>query len=409
MVTKPREYDVVVVGAGLIGAALGCALAESRLTVLVVDASPAPEPLSHEPDLRVSAISLSSERILQAIECWEPIASHAVSPFRRMYVWDACGRGRIEFDCAEIGATHLGHIIENSLIVDQLLQRAHASPNVDLWRPADVLQINSHSDGVAMMIRHGEECEVRGRLLVGADGVNSQVRADTGIRASGWSYRQHAIVANVTTEAHHQHTAWQRFLPSGPLAFLPLSNGNCSIVWSCDDARADELIALSDKNFMVALQEAFEHRLGAIRSISPRLSFPLALSHARSYIGPRTALIGDAAHSLHPLAGQGANLGLVDAASLAEVVMDAQRSERDIGARSVLRRYERWRKGDNVAMMLALDGFKRLFGNDHPLSTGIRNFGLSLGHLSGPIKHYLMRRATGLAGDLPRLARAAEL
>lgn len=404
MVARTCEYDVVIVGAGLIGSTLACALADSGLTMLVVDAKP-PQQLEDDSDLRVSAISLASERILHAVNCWHSVVSQRACPFRRMYVWDACGRGKIEFDCADIGTTHLGHIVENNLILDALLQRMVASPNVDLWRPAEVVDIVHASQSVDLIVSMNVQRGVRARLLVGADGVDSQVRKAAGLEVAGWRYKQRAIVATVTTEAHHRETAWQRFLPTGPLAFLPLSDGRSSIVWSCDEARAAELLVLDDAEFKTALESAFDYRLGAIHRVSKRLSFPLKLVHARSYIGMRTALVGDAAHSLHPLAGQGANLGLIDAASLAEVVLDANAVGADIAVRSALRRYERWRKGDNLVMMLALDGLKRLFGNDHPLVARARNLGISLADISGPVKHHLMRRATGLAGDLPRLAR----
>ena len=397
------DHDVTIVGAGLIGAALGCLLAESPLKVLVIDAK---QPKKLPPkgyDLRVSAISLASERILDAIGCWESVRQQA-SPFRKMFVWDACGSGHIEFDCAEVGTTHLGHILENTVIVDALVQRIGGSANVEVQAPAELLDVVHRADCVELTVQGNDQRKVASRLLVGADGIDSRVRTAIDAEVSGWTYKQRAIVATVGTEMHHGDTAWQRFLPSGPLAFLPLCDGHSSIVWSCDDERADALLQLGDADFMAALGDAFEHRLGEIQSVSNRLSFPLNLMYARSYIGKRTALVGDAAHSFHPLAGQGANLGLVDAACLAELIQDAESTGVDIAARSVLRRYERWRKGDNLAMMLSLDGFKRIFSNDHALVAGARNVGLDLAHYSGPMKRYLMRKATGLVGDLPRVA-----
>jgi len=213
------------------------------------------------------------------------------------------------------------------------------------------------------------------------------------------------VVANVRTAVPHQETAWQRFLPTGPLAFLPLHDGRCSIVWSTTPEQADSLLALDERDFGAALAEAFDWRLGAIVEVGPRTAFPLRLQHAHAYVQPGIALIGDAAHVVHPLAGQGVNLGLLDAATLAEVVSDAVAAGQDFASLKTLRRYERWRKGDNLLMLGVMDGFKRLFGNTLPPVRLLRNVGLNLTDAAGPLKNLIARRAMGLAGDLPKLAR----
>jgi 2-octaprenylphenol hydroxylase len=241
--------------------------------------------------------------------------------------------------------------------------------------------------------------------VIGADGPRSRVRQQASIDLTAWGYAQQAIVATVAPEQSHASTAWQRFLATGPLAFLPLADGRCSIVWSVDSEQADILLAHEDARFLEALATAFGDRLGAVVATSTRAAFPLQRAHAKRYVDSRIALIGDAAHTVHPLAGQGVNLGLLDAAVLAEVLLDADGAGRDIGSVPVLRRYERWRKGDNLAMLAVTDGLKRLFGNSMVAVARMRNLGLDVTDSVRPVKNMFMRRAAGLEGDLPRLAR----
>jgi 2-octaprenylphenol hydroxylase len=329
-----------------------------------------------------------------------------VSPFRDMRVWDATGFGSIHFDSADLGEPLLGWIIENRVIQYALLERVQQFPAVELHCPAALETAHPLDEG-GWWMRVNDGCEFTTRLLVGADGAQSRVRQLAGIETGGWGYDQHAVVANVRTAKPHQETAWQRFLPSGPLAFLPLHDGRCSIVWSDTPERAAGLLMLNDNDFGEALAAAFEARLGAIVQVGPRAAFPLRVQHAHAYVKPGIALIGDAAHVIHPLAGQGVNLGLLDAATLAEVLLDAVAADRDIGSLKVLRRYERWRKGDNLLMLGIMDGFKRLFGSTLPPVRLLRNLGLNLTDAAGPLKNLIARRAMGLEGDLPRLARSA--
>ncbi|HCB12986.1 MAG TPA: hypothetical protein DEP36_05385 [Gammaproteobacteria bacterium] len=400
------DYDLIIVGGGMVGSALACALGETDLRIALLEGKPlehiCPDP---KPDLRVSAINRASQRIFAAVGAWDSMAAWRVSPFRDMQVWDAMGSGHIHFDSAAIGEPLLGWIIENRVIQYALLERVQQLPAVDLFCPV-ALDTAEPLDGKGWRVRLNDGCEYATRLLVGADGAQSKVRQLAGIDARGWSYDQKAVVSNVRTAESHQETAWQRFLPAGPLAFLPLHDGGCSIVWSTLPEQADALLALDDSAFAQALTEAFDRRLGAITDVGPREAFPLRLQHAHDYVKPGLVLIGDAAHVVHPLAGQGVNLGLLDAATLAEVILNALAAGQEIGAFKTLRRYERWRKGDNLLMLGVMDGFKRLFSNSLPPVRLLRTLGLHLTDAASPLKNLIARRAMGLEGDLPRLARA---
>lgn len=402
------EYDVVIAGGGIVGAALACALGGSCLRVALVEGC-AWQPIhpGDEVDLRVSAISRSSQRIFAAVGAWAGMTQWRVSPFREMRVWDSGGTGQIHFDSAVLGEPLLGWIIENRIVQSALLERSREFANVDLYCPAALGLATVGEDNVHLQMQDGRE--LRTRLLVGADGADSRVRHWAGVSVLGWSYEQKAVVATVSTELPHQETAWQRFLLSGPLAFLPLHDGRSSIVWSTTPAQAEQLLSLDEAAFAVELAEAFEWRLGAVTAVGYRAAFPLRMLHAETYIGPRIALVGDAAHVVHPLAGQGVNLGLLDAAALAEVLLDAASDSKDIAAIKVLRRYERWRKGENLLMLGLLDSCKRLFGSSLPVVRQLRNWGLQLTEGAVPLKNMLARRAMGLAGDLPRLARGPQV
>ncbi|MGE5241768.1 MAG: UbiH/UbiF/VisC/COQ6 family ubiquinone biosynthesis hydroxylase [Bacteroidota bacterium] len=395
-------YDVVIVGGGMVGAALACALGDSALKVAVLDHAPAAAPPDQSYDQRVSAITLASQVFFENVGAWDGMARRRISPVREMRVWSSSGQGAIHFDAAEIGEACLAWIIENSVIRNALLERLQHFTNVHYLCPVQVQDINLTEEAATLMLQDGRS--LRTRLLVGADGANSAVRRAAEIETQSLNLNQKGIVATVVTGKPHGQVARQRFLTTGPLAFLPLDEPRtCSIVWSADSARADQLLALDDAAFIEELQHAFGDALGKIETIGPRAAFPLALSHARAYTAARVALIGDAAHTVHPLAGQGVNLGFLDAAALAEVLLDA--GEKDIGAHLVLRRYERWRKGGNLSMIAVTGGFRYLFGNDLPLVSQLRNVGLELTNAVTPMKNLIMRRASGLEGDLPKLAR----
>lgn len=406
--TSPRSsYDILIVGAGMVGSCLALALGQSpKLRIALVEASlPDLEGASTgDYDLRVSAISRASENIFKNLGAWQEMEAQRISPFREMHVWDGTAAGEIHFDSAEIGEPCLGHIIENRVIQGALLKQCRNLENIDLYAPAQPSGFINDDREIYLQLEEGRALD--GRLLIGADGAHSQIRQWASISNKGWDYQQKGVVATVQTEKHHQETAWQCFLSKGPLAFLPLDNPYyCSIVWSTTPDDATRLLSLEDQEFAAALSTAFEYRLGAVQVVSPRAAFPLRLRHAETYIKPRLALVGDAAHTIHPLAGQGVNLGLLDATALAEVLLTAQERKKDLGSLATLRRFERWRKGDNLATQMVMDAFKRLFGNTHFPVRLIRNLGLTATNAATPLKSLIMRRASGLSGDLPMLAK----
>jgi 2-octaprenylphenol hydroxylase len=396
------DFDVLVVGAGMVGATLACALGDSRLKVGVLDNRAPVAPPRDDHDLRVSAITLASRAMLRNLGAWDAMPQARIARVEAMQVWE--GGCEIEFDAADIGAPCLACIVENSVLQRALVDRLHAFSNVATLWPVEIDTLALADDAASVTLKDGRR--LTARLLVGADGADSALRHAAGVESRQLDMGQKGIVATVRTQQPHANIARQHFLPAGPLAFLPLAEPNaCSIVWSADNVRAETLLALDDTGFIAALEQAFGDRLGRVLSVSRRQSFPLALAHARRYSTTRLALIGDAAHTVHPLAGQGVNLGLLDAATLAETVLDAARRGRDIGAPRVLRRYERVRKGDNLGMIATTGGFKYLFGNERPLLRALRGIGLSLTHRLGPLKRAIMRRAAGIEGELPALAR----
>ena len=397
------NYDVAVVGAGLVGATFACALAKAGMRVAVVEASEPLPPLTVDRELRVSAITRASESILRAIDVWDALPLDRAGVFREMHVWDATGTGSVHFDCAEIGTDALGHIVENGVIQRALEARMAELDTLKVFRPEDVEDLLIERDRATLRL---ENARLRARLVVAADGSRSRVRELAGIDCDGGDYGQQAVVATVRTELRHRETAWQRFMLDGPLAFLPLPGRLCSIVWSTRPEHAQALLAQTDEDFAAALERAFESRLGRLETVGGRGAFPLTHLHARQYVAERIALVGDAAHTVHPLAGQGANLGLQDAAALAELLHDGWARGRDPGRRVSLRRYERWRKGRNLLMQQGLSGFQWLFGSRlEPLRVA-RNLGLSTVDRLPPLKRIFMRYASGFGGDRPRMARS---
>jgi len=389
----------------MVGLTLACALGQQQFKVAVVEAhTPEDIKLNDAYELRVSAISKSSQQILLNVNAWQAMLNRRACPYQHMHVWDATGDGSIHFDAADLGLDSIGHIIENKVIQFSLLEQCLKLPDVDWLCPQQVKEINFSETCQQVLLESG--ATLSAKLLVGADGANSKVRETAGIEIDATAYEQKAVVAVVKSSLHHKDTAWQRFLPSGPLAFLPLSDGSCSIVWSAENQRADELIEMDEKLFITELQSAFENTLGKVESVSHRAAFPLIRRHANEYVKQGLALVGDAAHTIHPLAGQGVNLGLLDAAALAEVIIKARSQGKSVSSLTTLRRYERWRRADNSVMMASMSGFKNLFSNDQAELSLIRNAGLNFIDSIGPVKNKFMRHALGLEGDLPEMAKS---
>jgi len=389
-----NEFDVIIVGGGLVGLSLAAALGKDDFSVAVLEAR---QPVIDWPagsvDLRVYAITRESQKLFELTGAWSAMLPKA-GPFRDMRVWDAGGNGDIHFSSADLGEPYLGHILEARVIEKALLDVLDEIHCVQRFCPASVTAFNELEDGQQVELEDGRMLSAG--LLVGADGKHSRVRDHAGIHARVSDYGQQALVAVVTTERSHEETAWQRFLPTGPLAFLPLADGRSSIVWSASSERAEQLLKLDATDFCAELGLAFDRRLGKITACGERVLFPLQRQYAEHYVAAHIALVGDASHVIHPLAGQGVNLGLKDVRELADTLREARGRNRGIGSLSVLRRYERARKGDNMAMMLAMDGFKYLFGSPVAPLRWARNLGLNLVDAAQPLKNQIMRSAMGL-------------
>jgi 2-polyprenylphenol 6-hydroxylase len=404
-VADPRHYDVVIVGAGIAGAALAVALSGEGLAVALVEAQalgartlPTDRGL-HDFDSRVSALTPRSREFLQQLHAWDAISAYRCCPYQHMTVWDGEGTGQIEFDRTEVGAAELGYIVENRAIVSALLARVSAAADITVLSPVTLQSCTRLASSRMLLELEGGE-RLDADLLVAADGALSRVREMMGFRSREWDYGHRAIVATLEVTHPHQATAWQRFLPSGPLALLPLPGTEehhyCSMVWSLQDELADDILALDDAAFCAELTRASEARLGPVLGNSHRVAHPLRQRHAVDYVQPGVALVADAAHTIHPLAGQGINLGLQDVAVLAEEIVAGKQRNASPGELELLRRYQRRRKGENLMMMSAMDGFKRLFEQQSLPLRWLRNTGMR--NIDGflPIKQQLMRRAMGL-------------
>jgi 2-octaprenylphenol hydroxylase len=405
------ERDVAVVGAGPIGLAAAllatrrAGIAASRITVFDRRVPPAGVRLPELPvDLRVFALSRASEKILRTCDAWADIAATRTEAYERMHVWHADvpphGGDALVFDAAEMGERDLGVIAENAILQAALAAAARRAGIV--FEEAEIDALEQERD--AIVLRAGPHAH-RARLVIGADGAQSRVRELAGLGTTRADYGQIAIVAMVTTARAHEHTAWQRFLGDGTLAFLPLRDGRSSIVWSLPAARAERLLGVAPEAFERELEQDFDGALGKVALASERLKFPLWRLSADHYVTARVALVGDAAHVVHPLAGQGANLGLLDAAALADVLEAGIREREDPGAERLLRRYERWRRSENDLMSGAIDAFDRLLARGSGKVAELAQRAMPLVNRSSLAKRMFIERAMGLAGELPVAAR----
>ncbi len=405
-----ETLDVLIVGGGPAGACLGALLARGSrnaarpLRVAVLEPRPPRPSRSDAPiDSRVVAISRASERIVRTAGAWSRLDASRLCGYERMCVWHESGGPRgpaaLVFDAAEVGEPNLGLIAETLRLQGALLD-AHAEGGGGI-ESTQLVGLEIGSDRVSV---ETSGTKLSARLVVGADGAHSAVRQAVGLTTESSDYRQTAIVATVATEKSHESTAWQRFMRDGTLAFLPLADGTSSIVWSADDGVASVLLAASPEEFSVELNRASDFVLGATRLVSERGSFPLRRVTAQRYVAQRCALIGDAAHVVHPLAGQGVNLGLLDAAALAQTLFDAVREKEDIGAIRVLRQYERWRKSEVAFIGAAIDAFDRYLAHGSGSVSRLAQRGLGWVNRSQPLKRFFIGRALGLSGELPRAA-----
>ncbi|HAT6344294.1 TPA: FAD-dependent 2-octaprenylphenol hydroxylase [Aeromonas hydrophila] len=403
-----QNVDVVIVGGGMVGLGLAAALKGSALKVAVVEGQLPESALDEAPDNRVSALSLASQRILQQVGAWRGIEARRLQPYGQMEVWEQDSFGRIAFDAASLRQPELGHIVENRVIQLALLEAILDSDNIQLLSPARASSLQSGEAGSLLLLEDGRALSAK--LVVAADGAHSWVRRQADIPLTSWDYGHHALVATVRCAEPHEAVARQIFTPEGPLAFLPLWQPDlCSIVWSVPATRAEALCQCDEEQFNRQLTTAFDGRLGLCKVEGVRSAIPLTARYARDFARERLVLVGDAAHTIHPLAGQGVNLGLLDAAALAEQILRNQAAGKDIGRLANLRGYERWRKSEAASMLAAMEGLKRLFAGANPLKKLVRGAGLCAFDLLTPLKQSVIRAAMGLEGQLPALAKGEKI
>lgn len=403
------DYDILIIGGGLVGASLACALGDQALRVGLIEARPLTVGAPAHYDERSIALSYGSRLIFDALGLWHMLGPQTM-PIHRIHISNRGHFGATRLSAREEGVEALGYVTPARVIGTVLAERLAQFANIELLCPAQLTRLALAQDAATVdVVMADRSRQLRARLVVAADGANSAVRESLGIQTRHWGYDQTAVIANITPEKFHEHTAYERFTDSGPLAMLPLQDARCGVVWTVRSGAADAIMALDDAQFLTRLQARFGQRLGRLLKAGARQAYPLTLVRARESVRARLALIGNAAHSLHPVAGQGFNLGLRDVAALADTVMAAQRSGIDMGNRAILQRYADARRRDQRGVIAFTDGLARIFANPLAAVALARNLGLIAVDLLPAGKHFLTRRTMGLAGRLPRLARGLEL
>ena len=397
--------DILIVGGGLNGPALALALGNAGFTVRIVDSLPKDVREDAEFDGRAYALALGSQRLLAGIGLWDAVQSDA-QPMLEIKVTDGrAGEGPspwfMHFDHAEIDEGPMGYLVEDRHLRRAFLAAMEDHPNIEHLAPATVVGQSVEAGRVSVSLSDGSE--LAARVLIGSDGRSSGTAARAGIKRTQWDYGQTALVCAVAHEKPHGGIAHQFFMPGGPLAILPLTGDRSAIVWSEERARAEHVAALDDEGFLDALRPAFGDFLGEIALCGKRFTYPLGLSIANSLVADHVALIGDAAHGIHPIAGQGLNAGLRDVAALVDVLIDARKRGEDFGGAQTLARYQSWRQFDTTKLAMATDGFNRLFSNDNPLLRTVRDLGMGAINASPSLRRAFIREAAGLNGDLPSL------
>ena len=404
------DFDILIVGGGMVGASLGVALGALPLRVGLVEAVEFESSAQPSYNDRTVALSYGSKRIFESLKVWERIEAQGATPIEKIHISD---RGRFGFTrlaASDAGVEALGYVVENRALGQALKAALAQTDNLSFLCPALMQDLVFTPEAASVTIRRGERVETLStRLVVAADGGHSAVRSKAGIEAQRTEYKQTALVTNVSIELDHQNIAYERFTDSGPLALLPMREQRCALVWSLLPERVEALLALDDARFLEALQECFGTRLGGFQKVGKRFAYPLALTKVGEHIRPRLVLIGNAAHTVHPVAGQGFNLGLRDVAALAQVLAEALQHGEDLGDLTVLQRYDEWRRRDNAVVSTFTDGLVRLFSNDFIPVSILRNLGLVAVDLFPPLKRRLLRLSMGLGGRLPRLARGLPL
>ena len=401
-----ERADVLVVGGGMVGLTLALALARGGLDVVVVDRADPAALAAAAFDGRASAIALASQRLLAALGVWSALGE-APQPILNIRVCEGDSPFFLHFDHSELGESPFGHMVENYRLRSVLADAAREEPRIAMWAPAALTGIERGPHGVGARLDDGRR--VRAAVVAACDGRSSALRSEAGIRTVGWTYPQTGIVCTVAHSRSHGGVAIERFLAAGPFAMLPLTGRRCSLVWTERTDLASTVMGLDVDDFENEMRRRFGDFLGATRITGPRWSYPLALHLAERYIDRRLALVGDAAHGLHPIAGQGLNMGLRDAAAVAEALVDAHRLGLDIGGSWALERYQRWRHLDNLLLLAVTDSLNRLFSNDDPGLRLARNLGLAAVNRLPALKRMLMRHARGTTGELPRLLQGAPL